>query len=85
MSVQDVPHCLCFRGQGRRAADNLTGQPRQQVLALCDEVDGLSRQLADLVRRGQGNTPQAQALAKSVSHRPAPDTGVIGLMVLCLP
>ena len=58
--------------QGRRAADNLTGQPRQQVLALCDEVDGLSRQLADLVRRGQGNTPQAQALAKSVPHVTVP-------------
>ena len=56
----------CCVSQGRRAADNLTGQPRQQVLSLCDEVDGLSRQLADLVRRGQGSTPQAQALAKSV-------------------
>ncbi|XP_043197317.1 vinculin-like isoform X4 [Amphibalanus amphitrite] len=55
--------------EGRRAADNLSGQPRQQVLSLCDEVEGLSRQLADLVRRGQGNTPQAQALAKQLSAK----------------
>ncbi|KAF0309831.1 Vinculin [Amphibalanus amphitrite] len=58
--------------EGRRAADNLSGQPRQQVLSLCDEVEGLSRQLADLVRRGQGNTPQAQALAKQLSAKTNP-------------
>ncbi|XP_037091757.1 LOW QUALITY PROTEIN: vinculin-like [Pollicipes pollicipes] len=55
--------------EGRRAAENLSGQPRQEVLQLCDEVDGLSRQLADLVRRGEGNSPQAHAIAKQLSAK----------------
>lgn len=45
-------------------ADGLPGVQRAEILNLCDEVDILSRQLSDLCRRGEGNSPQAQQIAR---------------------
>jgi len=45
-------------------ADGLPGVQRAEILNLCDEVDVLSRQLNDLCRRGEGNSPQAQQIAR---------------------
>jgi len=45
-------------------ADGLPGVQRAEILNLCDEVDALSRQLSDLCRRGEGNSPQAQQIAR---------------------
>ncbi|XP_050314942.1 vinculin isoform X4 [Anthonomus grandis grandis] len=51
--------------EGRRVADGLPGVQKAEILQLCDEVDTLSRQLADLCAQGKGNTPQAQEIARS--------------------
>jgi len=50
--------------EGRKVAQGLQGEQRAEILALCNQVDSLSRQLGDLCRSGQGNSPQAQAVAK---------------------
>lgn len=47
-----------------QVAQGLQGEQRAEILALCNQVDSLSRQLGDLCRSGQGNSPQAQAVAK---------------------
>ena len=48
----------------KQVAQGLQGAQRAEILALCNQVDSLSRQLGDLCRSGQGNSPQAQAVAK---------------------
>nr|CAD7595489.1 unnamed protein product [Timema genevievae] len=50
-------------------AEGLPGVHRAEILGLCDEVDILSRQLSDLCRRGHGNSPQAQDIARNLSQR----------------
>ena len=46
----------------------MQGEQRAEILALCNQVDSLSRQLGDLCRSGQGNSPQAQAVAKYIHN-----------------
>jgi len=55
--------------EGRKVAQGLQGAQRAEILALCNQVDSLSRQLGDLCRSGQGNSPQAQAVAKLLSQK----------------
>ncbi|XP_050314935.1 vinculin isoform X2 [Anthonomus grandis grandis] len=55
--------------EGRRVADGLPGVQKAEILQLCDEVDTLSRQLADLCAQGKGNTPQAQEIARRLSQK----------------
>ncbi|KAK4035676.1 vinculin [Daphnia magna] len=55
--------------EGRKVAQGLQGEQRAEILALCNQVDSLSRQLGDLCRSGQGNSPQAQAVAKLLSQK----------------
>lgn len=55
--------------EGRKVADGLPGVQKAEVIQLCDEVDGLSRQLIDLCHQGKGNTPQAQETARRLSHK----------------
>ena len=50
-------------------SEGLSGPHRGEITALCNEVESLSHQLSDLCRRGQGNTPQAQQLAKTLSQK----------------
>lgn len=47
-----------------QVASGLTGPAKTGILALCEEVDSLSQQLSEMCRRGQGDTPQAQAVAR---------------------
>lgn len=56
-------------GEGRKVADGLPGVQKAEILQLCDEVDELSRQLADLCAKGQGNSPQAQEIARKLSQK----------------
>lgn len=49
--------------EGRRLANVMMGPYRQDLLAKCDRVDQLSAQLADLAARGEGESPQARAVA----------------------
>ncbi|XP_015722012.1 vinculin isoform X1 [Coturnix japonica] len=49
--------------EGRRLANVMMGPYRQDLLAKCDRVDQLAAQLADLAARGEGDSPQARAIA----------------------
>ncbi|KAF1412023.1 Vinculin, partial [Spheniscus magellanicus] len=49
--------------EGRRLANVMMGPYRQDLLAKCDRVDQLAAQLADLAARGEGESPQARAIA----------------------
>lgn len=55
--------------EARKLAALSSPAHRQDILNLCDEVESLNRQLNDLVRRGQGNSPQAQELARLLSKK----------------
>lgn len=55
--------------EGRKVAQGLQGEPRAEILNLCNQVESLSRQLGDLCASGQGNSPQAQAVAKLLSQK----------------
>ncbi|XP_066534280.1 vinculin a [Hoplias malabaricus] len=49
--------------EGRRLANSLPGPYRQELLAKCDRAEQLMMQLADLAARGEGESPQARAVA----------------------
>uniref|UniRef100_A0A8C5SMW9 Vinculin n=1 Tax=Laticauda laticaudata TaxID=8630 RepID=A0A8C5SMW9_LATLA len=49
--------------EGRRLANVMMGPYRQDLLAKCDRVEQLTAQLADLAARGEGDSPQARAVA----------------------
>ncbi|XP_034254648.1 vinculin isoform X6 [Thrips palmi] len=55
--------------EGRKVAEGLPGVQKAEILALCDEVDMLSRQLADLCRRGLGDSPQAKEIARQLAQK----------------
>ena len=55
--------------EGRRLAQHCSPADRQAILNLCDDVEELAKQLSDLVRSGQGNSPQAQEIAKALSQK----------------
>ncbi|KAL4084897.1 hypothetical protein QTP88_027768 [Uroleucon formosanum] len=60
---------LLITDEAHRVADGLPGVQRAEILNLCDEVGILSQQLSDLCRRGEGNSPQAQQIARKLSHK----------------
>ncbi|KAM7171248.1 vinculin isoform 3-T3 [Macrochelys suwanniensis] len=49
--------------EGRRLANVMIGPYRQDLLAKCDRVEQLAAQLADVAARGEGESPQARAIA----------------------
>uniref|UniRef100_A0A1I7WB35 Vinculin n=1 Tax=Heterorhabditis bacteriophora TaxID=37862 RepID=A0A1I7WB35_HETBA len=53
----------------RKLADKLNSQDRNRLLGLCSDIDGISNQLADLERRGLGNTPEAHALRQQLKDK----------------
>ncbi|CAH1987173.1 unnamed protein product [Acanthoscelides obtectus] len=55
--------------EGRKVAEGLPGMQKAEILQLCDDVDALSRQLADLCAQGKGNTPQAHEIARKLSQK----------------
>lgn len=66
--------CVCvgqaaIRGmvaEGRRLANALPGPYRQEMLGKCEQVEQLMAQLADLAARGEGDSPQARAVAQQL-------------------
>jgi len=50
-------------------AEGLPGIHKAEISQLCDEVDNLSHQLADLGAHGLGNTPRAQEIARQLSQK----------------
>ncbi|KAK9499773.1 hypothetical protein O3M35_002746 [Rhynocoris fuscipes] len=55
--------------EGKKVADGLQGVHKAEMIALCEQVDRLSRQLSDLCRRGMGSSPQAQQVARTLSEK----------------
>nr|CDJ93201.1 Vinculin alpha-catenin domain containing protein [Haemonchus contortus] len=53
----------------RRLADRLNPQDRGHLLGLCSDIDRLANQLADLERRGLGNTPEANAIRQQLKDK----------------
>ncbi|CAJ0603802.1 unnamed protein product [Cylicocyclus nassatus] len=53
----------------RRLADRLNPQDRNHLLGLCSDIDRLANQLADLERRGLGNTPEANAIRQQLKDK----------------
>ncbi|XP_062381648.1 vinculin b [Sardina pilchardus] len=54
--------------EGRRLANVLQGPQRQELLGKCEQVEQLMAQLADLAARGQGDSPQARAIAQQLQQ-----------------
>uniref|UniRef100_A0A7E4ZTB3 Vinculin n=1 Tax=Panagrellus redivivus TaxID=6233 RepID=A0A7E4ZTB3_PANRE len=55
--------------EARRLADHLPPAERNQLLNLCSDIDRLANQLADLERRGLGNTPEANAIRNQLRDK----------------
>ncbi|XP_053306962.1 vinculin isoform X1 [Spea bombifrons] len=54
--------------EGRRLANSMMGPFRQDMMAKCDRVEQLAGQLAELAARGEGDSPQAQAVAAQLQE-----------------
>lgn len=55
--------------EGRRLASVCPAAHRQDLLNLCNDVEGMAKQLYSLCRSGMGNSPDAQHLAKVLSQK----------------
>ncbi|CAJ0579773.1 unnamed protein product, partial [Mesorhabditis spiculigera] len=53
----------------RKLADQLNPQDRGRLLGLCSDIDRLAGQLADLERRGLGNSPEAHAIRQQLRDK----------------
>ncbi|XP_077978239.1 vinculin-like isoform X6 [Glandiceps talaboti] len=56
-------------GEGRKVAAGCTGAEQQKLNDLCNDVERMTNELANLCARGQGHTPQAQAIARQLSSK----------------
>lgn len=54
--------------EGRRLANALPGPYRQEMLGKCEQVEQLMAQMADLAARGEGDSPQARAVAQQLQN-----------------
>uniref|UniRef100_A0A8C4H1E8 Vinculin n=1 Tax=Dicentrarchus labrax TaxID=13489 RepID=A0A8C4H1E8_DICLA len=54
--------------EGRRLANALPGPYRQEMLGKCEQVEQLMAELADLAARGEGDSPQARAVAQQLQE-----------------
>ncbi|XP_031691244.1 vinculin isoform X1 [Oncorhynchus kisutch] len=54
--------------EGRRLANALPGPYRQELLGKCEQVEQLMAQLANLAARGEGESPQARAVAQQLQE-----------------
>ncbi|XP_066549876.1 vinculin a isoform X2 [Amia ocellicauda] len=54
--------------EGRRQANAMLGPNRQELLGKCERVEQLMGQLAELAARGEGDGPQARAIAHQLQE-----------------
>uniref|UniRef100_A0A4W5L7Q6 Vinculin n=1 Tax=Hucho hucho TaxID=62062 RepID=A0A4W5L7Q6_9TELE len=54
--------------EGHRLANALPGPYRQELLGKCEQVEQLMAQLANLAARGEGESPQARAVAQQLQE-----------------
>lgn len=55
--------------ESRRLAEGSPPQQKSEIQILCNEIEGHSRQLVDLSRRGLGSSPQAVEIARKISGK----------------
>lgn len=55
--------------EGRAIADKCSGPERSAIVQLCDELDDLTNEIAEMMRRGMGNSPQAAATAQKIEKK----------------
>ncbi|CAH1270145.1 VCL [Branchiostoma lanceolatum] len=55
--------------EGRKLAQTCQEPDRSDLLKKCDSVERLTRQLADLVNQGKGDSPEAQELARTLQEK----------------
>jgi vinculin len=55
--------------EARQLASQLPPHERNQLLNLCSDIDRLANQLADLERRGLGNSPEANAIRSQLRNK----------------
>lgn len=56
-------------GEARNLSDLLSPAERARMLDICAEIDRLADQLADLERRGLGNSPEAHAIRNQLRNK----------------
>ena len=54
--------------EAKKVAEGLPASLRGEILALCSRVEGDQARLLEAVRRGEADTPQAIALARSLTN-----------------
>lgn len=54
--------------EGRRLANAMPGPYRAELVGKCEQVEQLMAQLADLAARGDGDSPQARAVAQQLKE-----------------
>ncbi|KRZ51240.1 Vinculin, partial [Trichinella nativa] len=55
--------------EGRKVADLCSPREKYAMNELCDEIERLSHQLAELQRKGMGDSPQARAIANQLKDK----------------
>ncbi|KRX89095.1 Vinculin, partial [Trichinella pseudospiralis] len=55
--------------EGRKVADLCSPREKYAMNELCDEIERLSHQLAELQRKGMGDSPQARAIANQLKEK----------------
>jgi len=55
--------------EGRAIADKCSGPERSAIMQLCDELDQLTNEIADMMKRGMGNSPQAASIAQKIEKK----------------
>lgn len=55
--------------EARGLADQLSPAERDRLRVLCGDIDRLANQLADLERRGMGNSPEAHAIRQQLRDK----------------
>ncbi|XP_013776387.1 vinculin-like isoform X5 [Limulus polyphemus] len=52
--------------EGHKLAETSPQPEKLEIQHLCNDIETMSRQLSDLTRKGQGKSPQAQALSRAI-------------------
>ncbi|XP_029181563.2 LOW QUALITY PROTEIN: vinculin-like [Acropora millepora] len=55
--------------EGRGIAEKCSGPERSAIVQLCDDLDLLTDEIAGMMRRGMGNSPQAAVIAQKIEKK----------------
>lgn len=69
MKISGLQAIKSIIDDARKLADQLGPADRNHLHGLLSDIDRLANQLADLERRGLGNTPEAHALRRQLRDK----------------